>query len=73
MEVIGKFNLNNNCYLILKDNTFKIGKLNNHKVYFDLTEAEQDLVLEVIDSLTPKEPINIIDNKLSYDYKNKIY
>lgn len=73
MEAIGKFNLNNNCYLILKDNTFKIGKLNNHKVYFDLTDAEQDLVLEVIDSLTPKEPINIIANKLSYDYKNKIY
>lgn len=73
MEVIGKFNLDNACYLILKDETYKIGKLNNNKIYFDLTEYEQDLALKVIDALNPSDLINIIDTKLSYDYNNKIY
>lgn len=61
MEVVGKFKLGRNIYVIvLKNNKYRVGRLVDNLVNYDLSDKEKKLIMVIIDELLPK------DNELKY-------
>ena len=55
MEVVGKFKLGKNIYVIVsKNNKYRVGRLEDNLVNYNLTDEEKKVIMIVVDRLLPK-------------------
>ena len=71
MKIVGKFKLGKNIYVIvLNNNKYKVGRLENNVVNYNLSDEEKKLIMVIIDKILPK------DNGIklpSFNLDGKIY
>ena len=55
MKVVGKFKLGRNIYVIVsKNNKYRVGRLEDNLVNYNLTDEEKKVIMIVVDRLLPK-------------------
>lgn len=56
MKVVGKFKLGRNIYVIvLKNNKYRVGRLEGNLVNYNLSDEEKKAIMVVLDKLLPKD------------------
>lgn len=80
LKIIGKFKLDNAMYVIvLKNNKYKVGRLTNNIVNYNLSGDEKALITCIIDKILPNNskielfPIKVNGNKYDVTVSNGIY